>query len=116
MSGFLPSTKSRTSRAITGVLVDLGLLAPGESARVVRLHPGRNQRSEGAWSWVAEKRANARWREICGSQWVAGTIIAAHRAPGRLVSFFRDDFGDVHLFPERAPRAPQPGGGDCHEP
>lgn len=85
-----------TAKAMTAVLIDLGLLDEDERVRIRRVYAGRHQRSEGAWSWWAEDQDG---NEVCGSQFTAREIIRAHKSKGRCVSIY-ESVGTNSLFPE----------------
>lgn len=90
-------TETRTAREMQKILVRLGLIDSTDKIRVLRLYPGNHQRSEGAWSWVAEvleQREGGNYlREICGSQHPAGEILTAEK-----VTVFVDRWGGHSLY------------------
>ncbi len=88
----VPSTKSRTSRAITKILIGLEVLQQGEKAMVKRSYAGRNQLSSGAWVTIFLRPDG---RDFGGSHFTAAEIIKAKK-----LSTYYDRCGDWHVFVE----------------
>jgi len=65
----------RVARALIARLIASGWIAPGEY-RIERTYAGREQRSEGAWSWYLV-HADSGVEAFVGSQWSATECLAA---------------------------------------
>ena len=86
------SVDSRTSKAITKVLIRLGILEEGKHIKVKRCYPGRHQLDAGAWRVVFLTSDGREWG---GSVFTCRDILQAER-----LSFYQTPWGDYEVFVE----------------
>ncbi len=87
-----PSINSRTSRAITRVLIKLGVVERGDCMMVKRCYPGRHQLAAGAWRVVF---LHPDGRDFGGSCFTCRDILGSKK-----LSTYYDRHGDWHVFVE----------------
>ena len=94
---------TRTGRQLRQVLLDIEIPNVPDNLQIERLFPGCNQRSDGAYLWVAHNGENTKSIWEVGSCETATDIIKAHKDPGKHVSM-DVNWGVYELFREDGPK------------